>query len=135
MAATVFGTARYGAINDVANTGLAVGNFSATFTAQTAYAPNHIGCDVAMSVYNDKTDITLSGVVAVASTGLVPDLADAVVLANGSTSAALFTTPDANAGFVVTGASLTRAATEFETGEISGVFNPLIPTNSPAVLT
>jgi hypothetical protein len=135
MAATVFGTPRYGVVNDTTLTGLAVGSYTASLETEQAFAKNHLGNDVAMSIFNDSQTITLSGVVAVLATGLVPSLAAAVTLANGTQSAKLFTTPDAGANFVVTGASLTRANTEFETGEISGVYKPLIGVGSPTVLT
>jgi hypothetical protein len=135
MAATVFGTPRYGVINDRTLTGLEVGTFTANLTTEKTYAKNHLGNDVAKSLYNDKSEITLSGVVAVLATGIVPDLAAAVAIANGDQSGSLFTTPTANAGFVVESANLTRSNTAFEEGEISGTYDPLIPTNAPTVLT
>lgn len=135
MAATVFGTPRYGVINDVTVTGLAVGNYSTTLTTEQSYAKNHLGNDVAMSIYNDGAEVTLSGVVAVLATGIVPLLAAAVTLANGTQHAKFATTPVTGAGFVVTGASLSRANTEFETGEISGVHKPLFTVASSTVLT
>jgi hypothetical protein len=135
MSATVFGTPRYGVINDRTLTGLEVGTFTASLSTEKSYAKNHLGNDIAKSLYNDKTEITLTGVVAVLATGLVADLADAVALANGTLSGNLFTTPNANAGFVVENSNLTRSNTEFEEGEISGTFDPLIPVNSPTVLT
>lgn len=134
MAATVFGTPRYGVIDDTTATGLAVGSYTANLVTEQAFAKNHLGNDIAFSIYNDSSEITLSGVVAVLATGLVPDLADAVALANGLGENNLFTTADANAGFIVSSASLTRANTEFETGELTGMFKPLVPTNSPLIL-
>lgn len=133
MAATVFGTPRYGVINDVTLTGLAVGSYTTNLVTEQSFAKNHLGCDVAMSIYNDSAEVTLGGVVATLATGIVPSLAAAVAIANGTQSEKFFTT-DAG-GFVVTGASLTRANTEFETGEISGLHKPLISTSAPAALT
>lgn len=133
MAATVFGTPRYGVINDVTLTGLAVGSFTTNLVTEQSFAKNHLGCDVAMSIYNDSAEVTLGGVVATLATGIVPSLAAAVAIANGTQSEKFFTT-DAG-GFVVTGASLTRANTEFETGEISGLHKPLISTSAPTALT
>jgi outer membrane protein assembly factor BamB len=104
-----------------------------TPVTEQAFAKNHLGNDIAMSIYNDSAEITLGGVVAVEATGIVPDLAAAVTLANGTQSAKLFTTPVSNAGFIVTGANLTRANTEFETGEVSGLYKPLFPSNAPAI--
>jgi len=135
MAATVFGTPRYGVVKDVTATGLAVGSFTTNLQTEQAFAKNHLGNDIAMSIYNDSAEITLGGVVAVEATGIVPDLAAAVTLANGTQSAKLFTTPVSNAGFIVTGANLTRANTEFETGEVSGLYKPLFASNAPVTLT
>jgi hypothetical protein len=132
MAATVFGTPRYGVINDATLTGLAVGSYTANITTEQAFAKNHLGNDVAMSLYNDSVDISLSGVVAVLATGLVPKVADVVAIANGNQSAKLFTS--STGAFTVTNMTLTRANTEFETGDISGILKPLV-TSTPTVVT
>lgn len=141
MSATVFGASRYGVTDDSTATGLLVGSFSSAYSTEQAFAKDHLGCDVSMSLYNDSTEITCSGVVAVKATGLVPDLAAVLTFANDSADTLstndknLFSTSNANAGAVVTGANLTRANSEFETGDVTAIFKPLIPTNSPTVLT
>ena len=140
MAATVFGAARYGVVDDSTATGLLVGNISYSYTSEQAFAKDHIGCDVGMSIYNDSTEITISGVVKTKTTGLVPDIAAALTLANSGAdtlaldSKNLFTTPS-GAGVIVTGANLNRVNSEFENGEVTAVYKPLISVSSPTVLT
>jgi hypothetical protein len=140
MAATVFGTARFGALKELTATGLMVGTLTTTYSADMAVAKNHIGCDASLSLYNDGSEVTCEGVVAVKTTGLVPDLAAAVNLANhgadslNSNSKSLFTTDASGGSIIVTGATLTRAATEFETGSITGVLKPLISSSGGTVI-
>jgi hypothetical protein len=140
MAATVFGAARYGVVDDSTVTGLLVGNISYSYTSEQAFAKNHIGCDVGMSIFNDSTEITISGVVKTLATGLVPDIAATLVLANSSAdtlaadSKNLFTSAS-GAGVVVTGATLNRVNSEFENGEVSAIFKPLVSVSAPTVLT
>lgn len=141
MAATVYASARYGASAETSATGLHVGTLTFNYTTEQAYAPNHIGCDVGLSVYNDKADVTIDGVVAVKATGAIGDLAATVTLANTSAdslnllSDRMFSTPVANASLVITGGSLTRGNTAFETGSLQAIYNPLIATNAPSTLT
>jgi hypothetical protein len=140
MAATVFGAARYGVVDDSTATGLLVGNISYSYTSEQAFAKNHIGCDVGMSIYNDSTEITISGIVKTKATGLVPDIAAALTLANSSEdslaldSKNLFTTPS-GAGVIVTGASMNRVNSEFENGEVTAIYKPLVSVSGPTVLT
>jgi len=127
--------------DDSSVTGLIIGSLAVSYSTETAFVPNHIGSDVSMALFNDSSETTLSGVVAVKGTGLVPDLAAAITLANDSVdtlaikSKNLFTTPASNAGLVVTGATMTRANREFETGDITAIYKPLIATNAPATVT
>jgi hypothetical protein len=141
MSATVFAAARYGAVDDSTATGLLVGNIGYTYASEQAFAKNHIGSDVGASMYNESTAITVSGVVKTKSTGLVPDIAAVLTLANSSAdslavdSKNLFTAPTSGAGVLVTGASLNRVNSEFENGEVTAIYKPLISLSSPAVLT
>lgn len=141
MSATVYAAARYGASAETSATGLHVGTLTFNYTSEQAYAPNHIGCDVGLSVYNDKADVTIDGVVAVKGTGAIGDIASTVSLANTTADSLNLltdrspTTSVANASLVVTGGSLTRGNTAFETGSLQAIYNPLIATNSPTVLT
>ena len=140
MAATVFGTARFGVIKEVSATGLLVGNLTTTYTAEMAYGKNHLGCDANLSIFNDSSEVSCSGVVATKATGLVPDLASAITLANSAAdslatnSKNLFTGLESGAGLIVTGATLTRANAEFETGEVTSVLKPLISSTGTAIL-
>ena len=141
MSATVYGASRFGITDDSSATGLLVGQMSTAYSADMAMVKNHIGCDVGISFYNDSSEVSCSGVVAVKATGLIPDLAAAITLANSSAdslatnSKNLFTTPVANAGLMVSAATLTRSGTEFETGDITAIFKPLIATNAPSVVS
>jgi len=140
MAATVFGTARFGVLKELTATGLMVGNMTTTYSAEMVTAKNHLGCDASLALFNDASEVTCSGVVAVKATGLVPDLASAITLANSAAdslatnSKNLFTGLESGAGLIVTGASLTRANAEFETGEVTSVLKPLISTSGTAIL-
>jgi hypothetical protein len=119
---------------------LLVGNISYSYTSEQAFAKDHIGCDVGMSIYNDSTEISISGVVKTKGTGLVPDIAAALSLANSSAdtlgldSKNLFTSPS-GAGVIVTGANLNRVNSEFENGEVTAVYKPLVSVSGPTVLT
>jgi len=140
MAATVFGTARFSVLKELSATGLAVGTMTTNYTADMAVAKNHLGCDFALSLYNDSSEVTCDGVVAVKATGLVPDLAAAITLVNSAADSLntnhknLFTTLESGAGLIVTGASLTRANTEFETGNVTSILKPLISSTGTAIL-
>lgn len=141
MSATVYGAARYGVTDDTSATGIHLANYSTDSTVEEAMAKNHIGCDVAMSFYNDGAEMSCDGVVAVKATGLAINLASVVTPANvtadslNTNSANLFTTPVANAGLVVRSTNLSRTNTGFEEGSIGALYKPLIATNSPTVLT
>ena len=141
MSATVFAAARYGAVDDSTATGLLVGNIGYTYATEQAFAKNHVGSDVGASLYNESTEISISGVVKTKATGLVPDMAAVLTLANSSAdslaldSKNLFTTPTAGAGVLVTGASLNRVNSEFENGEITAIYKPLVSLSSPSVVS
>ena len=81
--------------------------------------------------------MTLSGAVVAKTTGLVPAIGGVIVLANSTAnsltlnSKGLFTTPVANAGVVVTGATMTRTNSDFESGDVTAVFHPGVTTNAP----
>ena len=139
MSATVFGTARFGVLKELTATGLMVGTMTTNYTADMATAKNHLGCDAALSLFNDSSEVSCEGVVAVKTTGLVPDLAAAITLANSAADSLasnhknLFTANEAGAGLIVTGASLTRANSEFETGSVTSILKPLISSTGVAI--
>lgn len=141
MSATVYGTARYGTVNDATATGLHLANFSTSSEVEEAMAKNHIGCDVALALYNDGATVDCDGVVTTKTAGVALNLASVLSLSNvtadslNTTTANLFTTPVANAGLLVKSVNLTRGNSAFEEGSISSLYKPLIATNSPTVLT
>jgi hypothetical protein len=141
MAATVHGASRFGITADSAATGFLLGDLSYDYGVEISYALNHVGNRVSMAFLNDMTEVTASGVVASKTAGMTIDLGTALTLANATTdslnlnSQNLFTTPVANAGTVVTGASLKRSNADFETGEIKAIFNPLIAVNAPSTVS
>lgn len=141
MSATVYATARFGIVAEVTATGLFLGTFTTDYTADIEYLKNHIGCDVGLSIYNDSSEISCDGVVATKATGLVPVLAATITLANdsadtlGTNKKNLFTTPVGSAGVIVTGATLTRTNSQFETGSVKAVYKPLVSTTSPSVIS
>jgi len=141
MSATVYGAARHGATDDSSATGLLVGDYSVDNNVETGFAKNHIGEDVAFSLFNDKSETTCSGVVASKSTGLVVDIGDVISFANATADSLntntqnLMNSAVANAANVIVSVSLKRANADFETGDIKTIFNPLIATNSPATVS
>lgn len=141
MAATVHGASRYGITDDSSATGLLLGELTYDYSVDITYAMNHIGNKVSMALLNDMTEISASGVVAVKATGFVVDLGDAITLANTTTdsldllSQNLLSTPVANAGTVISSASLKRVNSDFESGDLKAIYNPLVATNSPLVVT
>ena len=141
MSATIHGASRFGITDDSSATGLILGSLSYNYTTEQSFVKNHVGNDVSVSVYNDAADVTADGVVAVKATGFVLDLADAITLANTTTDTLdaldqnMFSTPDAAAGLIITGLSLTRANTEFETGSLTAMYRPLISNASPSTVS
>lgn len=141
MSATVYGAARHGVTNDATATGLLVGEYSVDYNVEVGYAKNHIGEDVAMSLFNDKSETTCSGVVASKTTGFIVDLGDVIAFANVTADSLetntqnLMNTAVANAATVITGASLKRMNSDFETGDIKAIFNPMIATNAAVTIS
>ena len=140
MSATVFGSARHGATDDSSATGLLVGDYSVDNNVETGFAKNHIGEDVAMSLFNDKSETTCSGVVSSKTAGLIVDLGDTITFANASADSLNTNTQNlmnaavSNTANVITSVSLKRVNSDFETGDIKTIFNPLIATNAPVVI-
>lgn len=141
MGARNFSVAQYGTIDDVTASGLYVGQIAYSYEADKVELRNHINSTVGFTLADDRTSITLSGAVAAKTTGMVPAIASVITLANTAansltlTTKGIFSTPVANAGIVVIGATLTRANSEFETGDISAIYHPGVTTNAPVSLT
>jgi len=141
MQATVYGTAQFGTASDTTATGLFAGTVTFNLTSEQAMAPNHIGCDVAFSIYNGKKDASIDGIVAVKGTGVVGELGAVLTLANASSNGrnrlteTLDATPVAGAALVITGGSISPSNTGFETGSLSAIYIPGVSTSSSTVLT
>jgi len=141
MSAKVYSTSRYGITNDATATGLKLANLTYTSSAQEALGEDHLGQEDALALYNDKTEVSADGVVAVKATGLDLVISEVVVLANNTADSLdleqgkLFTTAHANAGTIVTSLDVTRNNKGFETGSMSGTYRPLVNTSSPSTLT
>lgn len=141
MSATVFGDARYALTDDDSATGMKLANLRYSYSSEESTGEDHTGSDFAFAVFNDQTEVTADGVVAVATAGIGLVLADTIVLANESADSlsmnddSLFSTADANAGVVLTSLEVSRTNRGFETGSLTGKFKPLVATNAPTVLT
>jgi len=139
--ATVYSTAQFGLGTDVTATGLVVGTVSFDISTETATVPDHIGCTVGFSVYNPTKEVSLDGVVATKTTGLVPNVGAVVTLANTTTSTrtrlteGIGGTHSDNAAIILTGGGTSGTATGFETGTLNGIYNPFVATNAPTTLT
>ena len=137
MAARNFSLAQYGAINDQTATGIFIGSIAYAYAANKVDLKDHTDSTVGFSLADDKTDVTISGAIVAKTTGLVPAIGGVLTLANSAAnsltlnSKGLFTTPVANAGVVVTGATMTRTNSDFESGDITAVFHPGVTTNAP----
>lgn len=139
--ATVYSTAQFGLADETSASGLYVGSVSFSTTTEQATAPDHIGCDVGFSVYNPKKDVSLDGIVAVKGTGLADTVGSTIALANTTNNTRARLTEfiggshASGAAIIITGGDTTGTATGFETGTISGVYNPFVAAGSPTSLT
>jgi hypothetical protein len=135
MSATVFGTSRFGVTDDVTATNLHIASLTYTYATEQVRGKNSGGESVALAIYDPSTEVSASGIVAVKATGLAIDLADVIVLANESADSLSLNDqnmPDGvtavgSAGTVVTGGSLERSNSDFETGSLTLLYLPLVP--------
>lgn len=138
--ATVYGTAQFGLADDSTATGLYIATCTWTGTSEQALAPNHIGCDVGVAIYNAKKTVTADGIIAAKGTGIGDAIGSAIVLANTThntrtrNSEGTGETPNANAGLIVTGNTISPTSTGFEGGGIEMLYLPSVATNSPTTL-
>jgi len=141
MAARNFSLAHYGAADDSSATGLYIGKISYAYKVDKVDLKNHISSTVGFSLADDSVDVKFSGAVVSKTAGMTPALGSVLALANTSansltlTTKGIFSTPVANAGIVVTGATLERSNSEFETGDVDAVYHPGVTTNAPVSLT
>jgi len=133
MSATVFGTARFGVVDETSATGLHVASLTETFAAESVRGKNSGGETIAHALYDESTEFSVSGIVAVKGTGFTLAIADVITLANESADSLslndqnLSVTPVGTAGTVVTGGSLERSNSDFETGSATLLYLPLVP--------
>lgn len=138
--ATVYGTAQFGLADDSTATGLFVATCKWSGTSEQALAPNHIGCDVGLAVYNAKKTCTADGIIAAKGTGLADAIGSVIVLANTThntrtrNSEGTGETPNANASLVIIGNTISPTATGFEGGGLEMLYLPSVSTNSPTTL-
>lgn len=140
MAATVHGDSRFGITADVSATDLLLGDLTYDYSVDIVYAQNHIGNRVSMALLNDVTEVSFSGVVADRDNGFTLVLGDALTLANESVGGSLndqnlMSTPTGGANTIITNLSLKRMNADFESGDGKALYNPLINTGSPTVVT
>lgn len=140
MSATIYGSARFGVVDDSSATDLHVASLTYTSSVEEAFAKDNSGSDVAHALFNETVEISADGVVAAKTTGLTVAIADTVTLANESADTLslndqnLFATADANAAPVCTNVALTRVNNDFETGSLTLSFRPLIDTTATYTL-
>jgi hypothetical protein len=141
MAARNFSLSRYGAIDESTATGLFLADINYDYQCEKIDIKNHINTTVGFTLGDPRTEIKISGAITTKTAGMTPSIASVLALANSSAdtlalnSKGIFGTPVANAGVVVTSASMKRMNGDFETGEISAIFHPEVVTNASVSLT
>jgi hypothetical protein len=141
MAARNFSLARFGTVDESSATGLFLGEITYDYQSDKVDVKNHIGSTVGFTLADPRTDVKISGVVTTKSAGMTPAIASVLSLANTSadslavTTKGIFGTAVGSAGVVVYAATLKRANSDFETGDLSAIFHPEVATNSPDELT
>ena len=113
MSATVFGAGTYGTANETAtDINLYTASVVMNATSSQAWAPNHVGADVGLSIYNKGCDLSFTGILSVADDlGVVvgevlqaADIANAAIFATSGNGVTVFYALDGsitrnNAGF------------------------------------
>lgn len=139
--ATVYATSQFGLAADVSATGLFVGTVSFSNSSETATAPDHIGCDVGLAIYNPKKDVSVDGIVASKGTNLVANIGSTITLANTTNNTRtrlaeqISGSPASGAAIVITGGETSGTATGFETGSLTGIYHPFVAAGTSVVLT
>jgi hypothetical protein len=141
MAARNFSLTRFGTVDETTATGLFLGEITYDYQSDKVDVKNHIGSTVGFTLADPRTDIKMSGVVTTKTAGMTPSIASVLTVLNSSNDTlnlntkGIFGTAVGNAGVVVYAASLKRANSDFETGDISAIFHPEVVTNAPVSLT
>lgn len=139
--ATVYASSQFGLAADVTATGLFVGTVTFSNTSETATAPDHIGCDVGLAIYNPKKDVSVDGIVAAKGTNLVANIGSTITLANTTYNTRtrlaeqISGSATGGAAIVITGGETSGTATGFETGSITGIYHPFVAAGTAVVLT
>jgi len=139
--ATVYATSQFGLSTDVTATGLFVGTVTFSNSSETATAPDHIGCDVGLAIYNPKKDVSVDGIVASKGTNLVANIGSTITLANTTNNTRtrlaeqISGSPASGAAIVITGGETSGTATGFETGSLTGIYHPFVAAGTSVVLT
>lgn len=139
--ATVYATSQFGLAADVTATGLFVGTVSFSNSSETATAPDHIGCDVGLAIYNPKKDVSVDGIVASKGTNLVANIGSTITLANTTNNTRtrlaeqISGSPASGAAIIITGGETSGTATGFETGSLTGIYHPFVAAGTSVVLT
>ena len=117
MAATVFGTIGKFGITAETSVGLHATSLTVEATSEQLFVPNHIGQDIAVAIFNEGANLSLSGATIAAGKpgGLV-----AAVFATANTDM-VTSNSTAVTKFYVTGNTLTRVAKDVEQGDVSAV--------------
>ncbi len=119
MAATTYGTfGKYGLTSEAAK-GLYASSLTCSVSTEQAWVKNHEGEDVGASVFNQSAEISLQGVtVNAATTG--QSIAGVLSIANTD----IFGTDTAASTFFVSGLTLSRTNSDFETGDVTAMGRP-----------
>ena len=107
-----FGDGTYGVSDDETLTGLYVASFNNSFASEMAQARDHNGLTVGFSVYDERIDITLDGVVKTEATLIAIAAGDAIAPADVPYTRF-------SGDLVVTGGSLSGTNTDFQTGNLT----------------
>jgi len=119
MAATTYGSfGKYGLTSEAAK-GLYAASLTCTISSEQAWVKNHEGEDVGVSNFNESAEISLQGVtVNAASTG--QSLSGVLDIANTD----IYGTDTTASTFFVSGLTLSRTNTDFETGDVTAMGRP-----------
>lgn len=141
--ATVYGTAQYAHADESSATGIYAGTISFNGTADTAEAPDHLGCVVGFAVGNPKKDVSVDGIVKTKGTGLVGNIGATITLANSTHNTRTRLTEGLGSGIaaasgaaiIITGNTLESTGTGFESGRVNGIYNPFVAAGTTYTLT
>lgn len=103
----------YGITDESTATGIYAASMTDTLSTEMAQARDHNGYTVAFSLYEEKLDITLDGVLKTPATFVGIAAGDVITLQNSTTFDSVLGTT------IVTGGSLTRSNTDFQSGSLS----------------